>query len=236
MGVNLKGTLEWWLPVLLMVLIAPFTPVWDLAIEHFFYKEGHFVENPLTSFMYKYGFWPADILTGIALLVVILALFFDKCYRWRREALMLIMTYAIGAGLITHAVLKDHWGRPRPRQVVEFGGTQPFRAFYEPNFADNSKSFQSFTCGHCTAGFVFFFIVMIGRRRKNPALISLGWALALGLGIALGITRMAQGGHFLTDVLMSALIMWETALLCDRLLLRGIEMRTGLPANKSSNI
>lgn len=226
----MKTYLEWWLPILILGLIAPFTPVWDLAIAHFFYKDGHFVDNPLTSFMYNYGVWPADLVAGCAVLVVI----WSK--RWRREAFLLILTFAIGAGLITHAALKDHWGRPRPRQVVEFGGTQPFRPFYSPNFSEKAQSFQSFSCGHCTAGFLFFVLVMIGRRRKNIMLVYLGWALALGLGIALSVVRMAQGGHFLTDVLMSGLIMWESALLCDWLLFRRIKVRPGLTSDKSCHI
>ena len=41
----------------------------------------------------------------------------------------------VGAWLIIDFALKDHWGRPRPRQVKEFGGMQEFRPYYgKPNF------------------------------------------------------------------------------------------------------
>ena len=46
---------------------------------------------------------------------------------------------AIGVGLFTHILLKDHWGRPRPKQVTQFGGTQEFHPFYKPNFFDQPQ-------------------------------------------------------------------------------------------------
>ena len=42
--------------------------------------------------------------------------------RWCFLAAML----AIGPGLVANVILKDNWGRARPRQVVEFGGTKQF--------------------------------------------------------------------------------------------------------------
>ena len=44
----------------------------------------------------------------------------------------------------------------------------------------------------------------------------LGWGLAIVLGLLLGYTRIAQGGHFFTDVLFTALIMWYAALIFDQ--------------------
>src|SRR6201987_5422387 len=49
-----------------------------------------------------------------------------------RAALFLIATLALGPGLLTNLVLKDHWGRPRPMDVPEFGGDYPFERWWEP--------------------------------------------------------------------------------------------------------
>ena len=57
-------------------------------------------------------------------------------------------------------------------------------------------------------GFYFFAVAIVCHRLgwKKMAYASFGFAIALGT--VLGITRMAQGGHFFSDILVSALIMW----------------------------
>src|SRR4051812_8492190 len=37
-----------------------------------------------------------------------------------RVAVFLLLSLALGPGLVVNAVLKDHWGRARPTQVTEF--------------------------------------------------------------------------------------------------------------------
>lgn len=130
--------------------------------------------------------------------------------------MVLVLSMVLGAGLIVHVALKDHWGRPRPRKTIELGGTQPFRPYYEPNFQEKIPS-KSFPCGHCSTGFYFFSLAILGLQRKSKGLFYLGMFLALSLGTILGVTRIAQGAHFFSDVLVSALIMWLVPLFLVRL-------------------
>ena len=212
--------LKFWLPILLVILITPWTPFLDLSISRYFYQLGdrQFLSNDFIKFAFTFGFYPANIVCILALLVLIISLFSAKFVKWRRAALVLILTLAVGAGLITHVALKDHWGRPRPKQVIEFGGKQEFRPYYKPNFFNQPEPSKSFSCGHCSTGFFFFALALIGRRLNNKKLSYLGWILAFGLGILLSVVRIAQGGHFFSDTLISALIMWETALFFDWLI------------------
>jgi lipid A 4'-phosphatase len=113
--------------------------------------------------------------------------------------------------LIIHGVLKDHWGRPRPRQVIEFGGLQSFRSYYEPNIGHQPEPSKSFACGHASLGYYFFALALLGIIYRLRWLFWLGMGLAWGLGILLSLARIAQGGHFLSDTLASALIMWLVA-------------------------
>ena len=46
--------------------------------------------------------------------------------------LFLIGTLAVGPGLLTNTLLKDHWGRARPIDVTEFGGTDRFTPWWDP--------------------------------------------------------------------------------------------------------
>jgi len=84
---------------------------------------------------------------------------------WRVNGAFLILSVVIGPGLIINAVFKDHWDRPRPRDVVEFGGMlqctpAPLRG----------ESGESFPCGHCSVGFLFASGWWLWKRRRP------GWA------------------------------------------------------------
>src|SRR3954464_12487742 len=49
-----------------------------------------------------------------------------------RIVLFLVSTLALGPGLLANVILKDHWHRPRPVQVVEFGGSKPYVDWWDP--------------------------------------------------------------------------------------------------------
>ncbi|MBA3816193.1 MAG: phosphatase PAP2 family protein [Parachlamydiaceae bacterium] len=217
----------WLLPLIAMAILAPFTPDMDLVISHYFYSsDTGFTNNAFFTFLFNYGPLPAQITAALATMVLIISCLPDKFKfssfniskfkAWRRPAACLVLTMAIGAGLIVHAILKDHWGRPRPKQTTEFAGTQIFRPFYEPNILKQPEPSKSFSCGHCSMGFYFFALAFVGRRLHSKALFLTGMSLAILLGILLSLTRIAQGGHFFSDTLATALIMWLTAYVCDR--------------------
>lgn len=219
----LKKHIRWLLPVVLFILITPFTPKLDLEISRFFYdqqdgEKGSFVSNELTYGIFHYGVLPAWILVGLASLVLILSYVSAPFKKWRDSSLLLVLTLAIGSGMITNALLKDNWGRPRPRQIIEFGGTQEFRPYYSPNFFDQPEPSKSFPSGHASMGFYFFALALAGKRLNKPVIFYIGISLAIIFGIALSLTRVAQGGHFFSDVMTSALIMWLTALTFNWLL------------------
>ena len=212
----------WTLPLLAMALITPFTPWFDQHTAQYFYDHGsgheQFVSHPLFDFLYVWALVPGQLMAALALFVFCLSYLFKKIKPWRPHSLYLILTLAVGSGLISHALLKDHWGRPRPRQVIQYGGQQEYRPIWKPNFTQQPEPSKSFPCGHCTMGFYFFCLYFIGKRLNKQWLKRVGLALAISIGISLGITRMAQGGHFFSDICMSALIMWLTAYAFDRLI------------------
>lgn len=220
---------KWWLPLVLLALITPFASFLDLKISEYFYQlgNGEFVSNRFYHFLYHYGTLPANLTVAFAIIVFILSFFILAWKKWRYVALMLIATMLTGGWLITHEVLKEYWGRPRPKQVIEFGGSQPFRPYYSPNFFNQPEPSKSFTCGHCVSGFFFFAVGLAGRRLGNRYLYIGGMALALILGILLSWMRIALGGHFLTDILFSALIMWYSALFFDWLIFEYIQPKYG---------
>lgn len=117
---------------------------------------------------------------------------------------VLLLTLIVGPGLLINGVFKENWGRPRPRQVVELGGTQA----YVPPLQWGSGG-KSFPCGHCSVGFSLLALAVVA----SPA-YRLPWVLlALGLGTLIGVSRMAAGAHFASDVLWAAYLSFTAALL-----------------------
>lgn len=207
------------MPLLLMGLITPFTPWLDLTISRYFFQNG-FQSNALFDILYNEGILPAWITVGSALVVLVGSFWMPTWKSYRRAAGVLVLSLAIGSGLIAHLIFKDHWGRPRPKQVIEFGGHQPFRPYYDANLFNQTEPSKSFPCGHCTMGFYFFALALVGRYERSKRIYITGMILAWGLGLLLGFARMAQGGHFFSDVLAAALIMWYTPLVLTTVLYR----------------
>lgn len=202
--------IAWLLPILILVLLAPFSEQVDLSFTRIFYQDG-FATSPFSQFFYNYGYYPANIVAWGSGLVVAASFFFKSLTPWRRVCIYLALVLALGAGAIVHGVFKDHWGRSRPRQIEEFGGKEAYRPFWKPNFFAEGSA-QSFVSGHAATGFYFFALAIAswGYGRRNWAYF--WFATALILGFVIGFTRIAQGGHFFTDVLGAAVIMWYTAL------------------------
>lgn len=209
-----KNHYLWIIPLLAFILFAPFTPALDLQITRVFFNDGHFSTHPFFNFIYDYGYLPAFALTGLSFALFCGSYLIEKWIPWRKASLYVFLVSLVGIVFIVHFAFKDHWGRPRPRQTIEFGGKQPFREFYNPYFGNPIKS-KSFPCGHCSGGFYFFALIFVGRRFNIRWLYYSGIFLTLILGFSLSLSRIAQGGHFLSDDIASALIMWLTALFLD---------------------
>ncbi len=122
----------------------------------------------------------------------------------RRRCITWLLTVIIGIGFIVDWVLKDHVGRPHPYQTVNFNGTDAFVPVlhYQPLCEENC----SFVSGHAAGGFVWMAWGMWSRRQTRRRWI---WA-GIGAGSLIGLTRMLQGGHFLSDVVFSGWFIWLT--------------------------
>jgi lipid A 4'-phosphatase len=136
---------------------------------------------------------------------------------WRldgRGAAFLLLALALGPGLLINTVLKDHWGRARPIQVTEFGGTQRFTPAPLP--ADQCARNCSFPAGHPAMGFYFVAFALLARDRGRRRAAA---AAAVAAGTLIGVARMAQGGHFLSDVVFSGLLVCAVSDLLHRAIL-----------------
>ena len=160
------------------------------------------------SHVKNYGVIPAFLLAIMAVMGVAIGMTHRKFSQWTRPSFYVIAVFLLGSGLITNVLLKDQWGRPRPKQVIALGGTEPFLKVLEPNFGKAGKSFPS---GHATTGYVFFSLGLLLWRSRRRLAIGLLISASI-LGTLVGLARVLQGGHFPSDVVWAAAIMWFTSL------------------------
>lgn len=186
----------------------------DLTLHRPFYDADNRTwpvgEAPIWRFFYTFGPIPAILLGVVSIFTLLLGFGNPPLAKYRKLSSYFFFVLLIGSGLITNAILKDQWGRPRPKQITAFDGTEKFERLlhYEPE-----STGKSFPCGHATVGYFFlaFVPLLTGRRRW--------WLLAISLlfGTLIGIARITQGGHFTSDVIWAAAVMWFTSLLFYKL-------------------
>ncbi len=152
------------------------------------------------DFLYHWGPIPAFVLAGIALLGLVLGFFVQQLACCRKKTIFILLFLALGPGLVVNVLLKDQLGRARPREVIEYGGSHQYSQFWQPGTAGSNSSFPS---GHAAIGFFMIAPWFVLRDEKRK--VAVGFLVfGLGLGTMVGIARILQGGHFVTDVVWSA--------------------------------
>jgi lipid A 4'-phosphatase len=114
-----------------------------------------------------------------------------------RAMVLMLVTIALVPGVVANLLLKEHWGRPRPIDVGEFGGAEHFRAWWDPR--GNCPKNCSFVAGEPSGAFW----TMAPAFVTPPAWRAFAVAGALTFGAAVGVLRMAAGAHFFTDVVFA---------------------------------
>jgi lipid A 4'-phosphatase len=154
------------------------------------------------------GLWIGTLLVVPAIVALIIKLVLP-----RRKLLMpgcaivfLISTLALGPGLLVNVVLKDHWGRPRPIEVTQFGGTDRYVSWWDPRGTCDKNC--SFVSGDVSGSFW----TLAPAALAPPQWRALAYGASLTLGAGMAAIRVMQGGHFISDVIFAGvftfLIIW----------------------------
>lgn len=198
------------LPLALGLTIVTFVtfhafPSIDIDVSKLFY-DGHFwlTAHPFIKFIHKSVFY-------VSYFIYIYTFIYFIIYRSRSLLLKLgafLLTYALVPGVFVNSLLKAHWGRPRPNQVDLFGGGVPFHKV--PLLPTGlGEHYPGYVSGHAALA---FFVCMIGlfvdQKRQS---------LWLGIGfsywVVVSFVRVAEGGHFLSDVLLAGCYVWSLSLM-----------------------
>lgn len=217
-----------------LVLTALFLifPRLDLALSEAFHQPGAgfwLSENPGLRALRK----SSSVSLGLALIAVVATLALASQGKGHRAAVTarkgwcLLLGFALGPGLLVNGVLKSLWGRPRPVHIQPFGGD----VGYEPvwRISEACASNCSFVSGESSsAAWMMAVLVLVPARWRMAAGVPL-----LAYAALLSLNRIAFGGHFLSDVLLSwsltALVMgmtWRVVVAAPA----GIRVRVRRPA------
>ena len=198
----------------LVGLVLIIFPQIDLAVSRLFFRPD--ATDPSVTFVLASVPWAQSahdlVMHGSQALGVALTLAFFYCaIRLCRfgglgtvQWLFLALALAAGPGVVANVIFKEHWGRARPAQIQDFGGSKQFTP---PMVLSNQCSRNcSFVSGDPSAGFYLHTFAYVARRRQRTIFYG-----GIAIGLLIGVLRIAQGAHFFSDVLFSGAFMIATS-------------------------
>ncbi len=140
--------------------------------------------------------------TTLLIVVPVIVLFLKRnttdIKKAKRLFVVVLMSLLIGPGLVINVGLKNHWGRPRPYQVLR--DHQIFVPVWRPNL--HKPENNSFCSGHAAIGFFLGVpLLAVGRRKAGLVVGCCGGAI-------IGLVRILQGGHYLSDIVFAGIFVW----------------------------
>jgi lipid A 4'-phosphatase len=154
--------------------------------------------------------WPQDLrqaqnklleMYGFMLLILFIMKIFtpDSKMVSAKFILYAFVVFMVVPGLVVNTGFKNHFHRPRPREVHQFGGQLNFKPAFV--HSEECPTNCSFVCGDAAAMFTFWAFLPFFRR---------WWKYIYGtfvfaVGCLYGYIRIGQGGHFFSDVVFAAL-------------------------------
>jgi lipid A 4'-phosphatase len=181
-------------------------PELDLAVSALFQ-----LENQVFSFN-RSEFWRlirTSFQVGFAVWYCIIILALYRSYSLRAPVFgftapkwfYLFLCSLAGPLILVNILLKDYWGRWRPREILDFGGENLFSTPLV--IVGECPSNCSFVAGEVSATVMAFISVALISGGMRPVF----YLLTIVMGSISGLIRIGQGAHFISDVLFAASFM-----------------------------
>lgn len=223
-------------PIGILIVLTGLIRMFDLDLKTaslFHGGDGTWPWDPkwFIQLLYQYGTYPAIGAASIAGVLWVASAFRPELVRHRALVMFLALVMAIGPGLIINAVFKENFGRPRPRDVQEFGGENQFLPVWQPDFSQKARSFPS---GHASMGFYWMCLGVYfweRNRQRSWGILAFGFAY----GCLMGFGRIAQGGHWLSDILWAGGFVYLTSWILYRTLRLGPAYSPGHSASDATD-
>ena len=192
-----------------LVLLAIFLtigPSFDLFITSFFYKGNNqfFLQSYYTiTVLFRDILLPIILIYILVLpiaskLTLIKKIFFNYSFLLK-DIIFIWIIFFINLIIVINLFFKTFWGRARPEDVLQLGGKFNFSPWYQ--ISDACASNCSFVSGDAAVGFSIIILSFVTKNIKYTY-------LSIIFGSLLGLIRIAEGGHFVSDIVFSAIIIY----------------------------
>lgn len=204
----------------------------DIAVSAYFYRAGSgfpLAGDPALQHLRNINLMlpPLGVVAAIVALLAQLAGLWPAVLRRMpapSRCLFVIAVLGLGPGLLAR-LIKDGIGRARPREIFAFGGDQPFSLPWDVSHACTDNC--SFISGEGASAAALMALPMLLPQAYRVG----AYALVVPFALAVSISRIAFGAHFLSDVMIA----WCLMLTLISLLWR-LEERWGRRVNATLNI
>lgn len=210
--------------VLVLVLLALVSlvfivfPKLDLAFSGLFYESttGFFQRHIKAVETVRAAGWLATwgVVIAVAAMLPIKVLFpKNRPLMAPRKIVFVLAAFALGPGLIVNVILKDFWGRARPREILEFGGDATFSPAWW--ISGECHLNCSFVSGEAASAFCLVALAfVVSEKWKSVVAIAV-----IAFAAAVSFARIAAGAHFLSDVLIAWLVVLFVLIALQRVIL-----------------
>ena len=203
--------------LVLIAILLTVGPSFDIFFSSLFYKDNN---QFLLQSYYLITVLFRDVLLPIILVYILVLPIISKLipinklyfgYNFSTKEIFFVWTTLfINLILIINLFLKTFWGRARPGDVLELGGKDDFSSWYQ--ISDACTSNCSFVSGDAAVGFSLIALYLVSKNLKYVY-------LSIIFGFILGLIRIAEGGHFLSDVIFSAIIVFLFSFIINKFFL-----------------
>ena len=195
----------WWLAGLLVLFTLFFWkfPEIDVQVSALFYDDGFWMaKEPTLQTIRRFSINLTTCLGVVFAVLWLYRLLAPGSARSFSIAKLAFPTVALvlGPGLITNALLKDNWGRARPKHLEEFGGEAVFSNVWV--IVDECARNCSFVSGETSSALWLLTLIPF-----LPLVLHKGalWIIA-GYVVLQSTLRIAFGSHFISDAVFAVLI------------------------------
>ncbi len=210
-----------WALIALGGAVALATALWpglDLWVTGLFYTPGDgfaATQHPALNLFRTVSMWPSWACgIGAGLFLIARLIRPQLPGPSNRAALFLLLGVLLAPVFAVNAVLKDHWGRARPAQVTQFGGPWAFTPWYR--IGQQCPENCSFVSGEM-AGATY---LLAPASLAPPPVRPYAYAGVAVYAVIVGGLRIAYGGHFFSDVVLSGVLTALILAALHRFLLR----------------
>ena len=175
----------------LTLVVFGLWPGIDLAVSGYFHDATGFpIRQNVWVEGLRNGLWDASLLMPLAALLLLVWALWRKASGWFWGYILAL--FLLGPGLVVNAGLKAFWGRARPSNVIDFGGTAQFSPAWE--ISDQCSRNCSFVSGEgagATALTIALLLILHRyRHHLSQPLYRIGQAVTL---LALAFVAWQRG-------------------------------------------